>query len=114
MTLCLCLSLSGKAFAAEGEKAFEYSFGRELQTVPAVDNDGTIFVGGKGAAGALTPAGMEKWKIELSAGSQADVSGITISDDRIYVTSTQGLYSCLLYTSPSPRDGLLSRMPSSA
>ena len=26
----------------------------------------------------------------------------------------QGLYACLLYTSPSPRDGLLSRMPSSA
>ena len=24
------------------------------------------------------------------------------------------LYDCLLYTSPSPRDGLLSRMPSSA
>ena len=33
-------------------------------------------------------------------------------------TSKRGLYlafnSCLLYTSPSPRDGLLSRMPSSA
>ena len=26
----------------------------------------------------------------------------------------QGVYTCLLYTSPSPRDGLLSRMPSSA
>ena len=25
-----------------------------------------------------------------------------------------GYYTCLLYTSPSPRDGLLSRMPSSA
>ena len=25
-----------------------------------------------------------------------------------------GIWSCLLYTSPSPRDGLLSRMPSSA
>ena len=25
-----------------------------------------------------------------------------------------GLIGCLLYTSPSPRDGLLSRMPSSA
>ena len=25
-----------------------------------------------------------------------------------------GTYTCLLYTSPSPRDGLLSRMPSSA
>ena len=38
------------------------------------------------------------------------------------VTKNLGLYSiacvmylaCLLYTSPSPRDGLLSRMPSSA
>ena len=26
----------------------------------------------------------------------------------------QGLYACLLYTSPSPRDATLSRMPSSA
>ena len=26
----------------------------------------------------------------------------------------ESFYSCLLYTSPSPRDGLLSRMPSSA
>ena len=26
----------------------------------------------------------------------------------------EGLIACLLYTSPSPRDGLLSRMPSSA
>ena len=25
-----------------------------------------------------------------------------------------GIYSCLLYTSPSPRDATLSRMPSSA
>ena len=29
-------------------------------------------------------------------------------------TERDGVYSCLLYTSPSPRDGLLSRMPSSA
>ena len=27
---------------------------------------------------------------------------------------TASIYTCLLYTSPSPRDGLLSRMPSSA
>ena len=33
-----------------------------------------------------------------------------------YVESSaeDAYYSCLLYTSPSPRDGLLSRMPSSA
>ena len=30
------------------------------------------------------------------------------------VLLTSGLLTCLLYTSPSPRDGLLSRMPSSA
>ena len=33
---------------------------------------------------------------------------------RIVLGLLQELSSCLLYTSPSPRDGLLSRMPSSA
>ena len=28
--------------------------------------------------------------------------------------NTDTIFDCLLYTSPSPRDGLLSRMPSSA
>ena len=31
-----------------------------------------------------------------------------------YPTNKLNIYICLLYTSPSPRDGLLSRMPSSA
>ena len=31
-----------------------------------------------------------------------------------YDTQANPNYGCLLYTSPSPRDGLLSRMPSSA
>ena len=30
------------------------------------------------------------------------------------ILSVNGVEGCLLYTSPSPRDGLLSRMPSSA
>ena len=30
------------------------------------------------------------------------------------LASSPSVYLCLLYTSPSPRDGLLSRMPSSA
>ena len=33
---------------------------------------------------------------------------------KIIIGKINGLYPCLLYTSPSPRDGLLSRMPSSA
>ena len=36
------------------------------------------------------------------------------SKKRISIKSMPNIYSCLLYTSPSPRDGLLSRMPSSA
>ena len=47
------------------------------------------------------------------------MEGVTITVDATdpelrppqFVTTTD---SCLLYTSPSPRDGLLSRMPSSA
>ena len=32
----------------------------------------------------------------------------------VYRSSLNAIIACLLYTSPSPRDGLLSRMPSSA
>ena len=34
-------------------------------------------------------------------------------NEEVYINDAQ-VYDCLLYTSPSPRDGLLSRMPSSA
>ena len=43
---------------------------------------------------------------------------IVTSNGGVYVKELEdsGIkhYACLLYTSPSPRDGLLSRMPSSA
>ena len=35
-------------------------------------------------------------------------------ESRVYAKLSSQLVDCLLYTSPSPRDGLLSRMPSSA
>ena len=42
-----------------------------------------------------------------------------IESDKLYkriceLLKNRSISSCLLYTSPSPRDGLLSRMPSSA
>ena len=46
------------------------------------------------------------------------VSGGVMANDLgfpdIGLTTLQDVSTCLLYTSPSPRDGLLSRMPSSA
>ena len=43
-----------------------------------------------------------------------DVFGFAPGDDYKLASHEQLLDYCLLYTSPSPRDGLLSRMPSSA
>src|SRR5664279_4787346 len=43
----------------------------------------------------------------------ADPTFADLKHDRQVVPGDQ-IYTCLLYTSPSPRDGLLSRMPSSA
>ena len=40
--------------------------------------------------------------------------GIPVKDQKVYYGKTRLSHACLLYTSPSPRDGLLSRMPSSA
>ena len=51
-----------------------------------------------------------RWTIEILA-------ALYIAGDRRFNelrTLLRGISSCLLYTSPSPRDGLLSRMPSSA
>ena len=45
---------------------------------------------------------------------EADVKLSTTAEFEDAQTFTQTAMSCLLYTSPSPRDGLLSRMPSSA
>ena len=56
----------------------------------------------------------DKLEAELLAASEWNITcplGTTISGKFIWSSLTGG---CLLYTSPSPRDGLLSRMPSSA
>ena len=41
-------------------------------------------------------------------------AGFDVPAGFVVTTSGYDAYVCLLYTSPSPRDGLLSRMPSSA
>ena len=50
-------------------------------------------------------------KANLNAAPQ----GIRVYPPKVYLlVDTKENETCLLYTSPSPRDGLLSRMPSSA
>ena len=47
--------------------------------------------------------------------SIAGVVNVACGDNAVTtLTNADGPNTCLLYTSPSPRDGLLSRMPSSA
>ena len=48
-------------------------------------------------------------QLTRAAAAALGVDGVGLS-----VHDTAGHSTCLLYTSPSPRDGLLSRMPSSA
>ena len=61
-------------------------------------------------------------KVKLTLEDRIRRSGLEKSFEEILVPTEEVLEikegkkkrSCLLYTSPSPRDGLLSRMPSSA
>ena len=52
-------------------------------------------------------------KISSLRQKQFDLNRETSRLNKTFKASV-GSYDCLLYTSPSPRDGLLSRMPSSA
>ena len=48
---------------------------------------------------------------EIMSNAEKDSIGVRVS---VKSGGCAGMSYCLLYTSPSPRDGLLSRMPSSA
>ena len=54
-------------------------------------------------------------KVDLPQDVADDFAGLGFPiTSRDLTNAPEHLYNCLLYTSPSPRDGLLSRMPSSA
>ena len=79
------------------------SYGR-LEVVHGIDleveeKEFVVLVGPSGCGKSTT--------LRMIAGLEEITSGTISIDDRV-------VNRCLLYTSPSPRDGLLSRMPSSA
>ena len=60
---------------------------------------------------ASTPIDVYLFKDEMSFREFTSQANAVFSDRRAFFIRSK---DCLLYTSPSPRDGLLSRMPSSA
>ena len=67
----------------------------------------------------INPKKLEEWDTRFIGGwCQCAYENPSYWDPKysntIVAGGFQGVGSCLLYTSPSPRDGLLSRMPSSA
>ena len=51
----------------------------------------------------------------LNKSNYKEILYVSIEEQNLYHIKSDTIFkTCLLYTSPSPRDGLLSRMPSSA
>ena len=78
---------------------------------------------GSGKGPFASDANNKKWLANISKGNYEDlpVANVTSQSGATFKTGKEGAAlvadgasTCLLYTSPSPRDGLLSRMPSSA
>ena len=75
---------------------------RDNTSIMRIVGDGTVGIG----------TGAPNGELEVNNTNSGGLGGRIVIRNG---SSTSGSYcSCLLYTSPSPRDGLLSRMPSSA
>ena len=72
-------------------------------------------LGGDELRRVLAPKVAGAWALHrVTAGRSLDFFVLYSSAAGVWGAAGSGHYGCLLYTSPSPRDGLLSRMPSSA
>ena len=70
--------------------------------------------GSVGAVASTTAWSLDITKDTLDVTAHGDTSRKNIGSLKSGSGTVDLIYTCLLYTSPSPRDGLLSRMPSSA
>ena len=92
-----------------------------VREIPKI-NEALTLVGLAGTVSSVAAIeiGLEKYDRErihhfrLSKDAVEDVFRTLATENRQERTSNPGLDDCLLYTSPSPRDGLLARMPSYA
>ena len=91
-----------------------------LQLTPNALANGVLFGGGAlwrvmqpKKSGAVSARGLILWAC-VNGVPQHTVDGVKCFNVAGISTKLPTYQTCLLYTSPSPRDGLLSRMPSSA
>ena len=100
------------------------SFEEIFETIPTSDGNyllgGLTFNSNSGVSSdadgwilKMDPDGNILWDFKYGGNGIEKITGLHETDDGgfVFIGSTR---TCLLYTSPSPRDGLLSRMPSSA
>ena len=91
------------------------SISKVLKTVNMDFEDFACMAKNKGATGPAIPViGLAQAGDEGYFDDAGFPCGGSWEDVRIPGELDENVYACLLYTSPSPRDGLLSRMPSSA
>ena len=98
--------LAEKAFKKQGLKILTKTGVKDLKPGKASVKATITPEGGK--------ASVEEFdRVILAVGIVGNVEGLGLEELGVKVDRTH-ITVCLLYTSPSPRDGLLSRMPSSA
>ena len=124
--VCFCLSVAGqlqalsleslKAAAEEYREHFSRALGRAIQgTIKARDAKEAVVVVVVLSIVFVFAVVVDRWSLVDVGGrcgwSLALIVVVVVGSCR---WSLSLILTCLLYTSPSPRDGLLSRMPSSA
>ena len=94
-------------YARLGNKGPNFCYAGHLDVVPAGNlNDWTV--------NPFKPSIKKGHLIGRGANDMKSSIAAFVSAVSIFTQKNRGFKGCLLYTSPSPRDGLLSRMPSSA
>ena len=115
--------------AASGDQPDPSTAGDDLEEEVVVENDADLVTVKTLASGDATPdeGDTVTFQIEVTNNGGAQATNVSLTDSLpagITYTAdtasqgsydpTTGLWTCLLYTSPSPRDQRGSRMPSSA
>ena len=122
-------TITNTTTAAAGDQPDPNTDGDDLNESVTVDNEANLVTVKTLASGDNTPAEGDtvSFAIEVRNDGSAQATNVSLTDNLpagiTFVSSsvtagsynsTTGIYTCLLYTSPSPRDRQKSRMPSSA